>query len=111
MAGGWGVGVGDNWKGECSATEIEILTLAQSEQASRSNKYFFTFPQSFCFPVKIILEGNMTKYQTHPGHIQGLLPKVGLLGFFWFDSSELRKGSPYILEGVVYFKIYLSYRL
>ena len=35
---------------------------------ARTNS-FFTFTQSFRFPVKIILGGNITKYQTHAGAI------------------------------------------
>ena len=36
------------------------------ERASSSKKSFLTFTQSFYFPVKIVLEGNIAKYQTHP---------------------------------------------
>ena len=39
------------------------------ERASSSKEYFLTFTQSFCFPVKIVLEGNIAKYQTHPSVI------------------------------------------
>ena len=45
---------------------------AQSEclgQASSLNTCFLTFTKSFCFLVKIILGGNISKYQKNPSDV------------------------------------------